>query len=113
MAVSWIQEMGRDEIVDYLPQLVQALKHETYDSSPLAAFLLRRALCSPRVAHHLYWLLTQSLPGQCPQVSKNIKMILILSSGLVLIGYYCRTLLSQLVQTMLVFVRPATIGAFS
>lgn len=71
MAVSWIQDIGRDEIIDYLPQLVQALKHETYDSSPLAAFLLRRALCSPRVAHHLYWLLTQSLPGQCPQVSKT------------------------------------------
>lgn len=71
MAVSWVQDMGRDEIIDYLPQLVQALKHETYDSSPLAAFLLRRALCSPRVAHHLYWLLTQSLPGQCPQVSSK------------------------------------------
>lgn len=66
-AVLWIQGMGRDEIIDYLPQLVQALKHEAYDTSPLAAFLLRRALCSPRVAHHLYWLLTQSLPGQCPQ----------------------------------------------
>lgn len=71
MAVSWIQGIGRDEIIDYLPQLVQALKHETYDSSPLAAFLLRRALCSPRVAHHLYWLLTQSLPGQCPQNSSE------------------------------------------
>ncbi|KAJ1529587.1 hypothetical protein ONE63_006357 [Megalurothrips usitatus] len=71
MAVAWIQGMGRDEIIDYLPQLVQALKHETYDSSPLAAFLLRRALCSPRVAHHLYWLLTQSLPGQCPQNSSE------------------------------------------
>lgn len=68
MAVGWIRELSNDELVDYLPQLLQALKHETYETSPLAIFLLERALLSPRVAHHIYWLLTQSLPGQSPQV---------------------------------------------
>lgn len=68
MAVSWIRELSNDELVDYLPQLLQALKHETYEASPLAKFLLERALLSPRVAHHIYWLLTQALPGQSPQV---------------------------------------------
>lgn len=68
MAVSWIQDLSSDELVDYLPQLVQALKNETYEASPLARLLLERALTSPRVAHYLYWLLTQCLPGPSPQV---------------------------------------------
>jgi len=68
MAVEWIRELSNDELVDYLPQLLQAMKHETYEASPLTQFLLERALLSPRVAHHIYWLLTQALPGQSPQV---------------------------------------------
>ncbi|GLH17055.1 Uncharacterized protein GBIM_21893, partial [Gryllus bimaculatus] len=67
--------MGSDELVDYLPQLVQALKHETWEASPLARFLLERSLTSPRVAHHLYWLLMQSLPGQCPQNSSEVSIV--------------------------------------
>ncbi|XP_034937048.1 phosphatidylinositol 4-phosphate 3-kinase C2 domain-containing subunit beta isoform X2 [Chelonus insularis] len=69
MAVGWIRELSNDELIDYLPQLLQALKHETYEASPLAKFLIERALLSPRVAHHVYWLLTQALPGQSPQNS--------------------------------------------
>ncbi|XP_011297544.1 phosphatidylinositol 4-phosphate 3-kinase C2 domain-containing subunit beta isoform X2 [Fopius arisanus] len=71
MAVGWIKELSNDELVDYLPQLLQALKHETYEASPLARFLLERALLSPRVAHHIYWLLNQALPGQSPQNSES------------------------------------------
>lgn len=68
VAVQWIRCIGSDELVDYLPQLVQALKYETFEGSPLAHFLLERALMSPRVAHHLFWLLVQSLPaGDAPQ----------------------------------------------
>ncbi|XP_046395190.1 phosphatidylinositol 4-phosphate 3-kinase C2 domain-containing subunit beta isoform X2 [Ischnura elegans] len=67
MAIRWVRSIGCDELVDYLPQLVQALKHEAWEASPLAHFLLERALTSPRVSHHLYWLLTQTLPGQSPQ----------------------------------------------
>ncbi|KAK6626146.1 hypothetical protein RUM43_006451 [Polyplax serrata] len=72
VAISWIKDLGSDELVDYLPQLVQALKHETYDTSPLAKFLLERALTSPRVAHYLYWLLVQTLPGSSPQNSTEV-----------------------------------------
>jgi len=71
MAVNWLRSLGSDELVDYLPQLVQALKHETWEPSPLAYFLLERALTSPRVAHHLYWLLAQALPGEFPQVQSK------------------------------------------
>ncbi|XP_033209286.1 phosphatidylinositol 4-phosphate 3-kinase C2 domain-containing subunit beta isoform X2 [Belonocnema kinseyi] len=74
MAISWIRELSNDELVDYLPQLLQALKHETYEASPLARFLLERALLSPRVAHHIYWLLTQALPGLSPQNSAETSL---------------------------------------
>ena len=71
MAVNRIRELTNDELVNYLPQLLQALKHETYEASPMSRFLLERALLSPRVAHHIYWLLNQALPGQSPQVILN------------------------------------------
>jgi phosphatidylinositol-4-phosphate 3-kinase len=66
-AVKWISKMTQDELIDYLPQLLQALKFDCYESSPLACFLLGRSLDSPRIAHYLYWLLIQNLPGDCPQ----------------------------------------------
>lgn len=66
-AVKWIAPMTSDELVDYLPQLVVALRHENFEDSPLAKFLLERALISPRVAHHLFWLLSHNLPGANPQ----------------------------------------------
>ncbi|XP_028129846.1 phosphatidylinositol 4-phosphate 3-kinase C2 domain-containing subunit alpha isoform X1 [Diabrotica virgifera virgifera] len=67
MAIRWIRGLTNDELVDYLPQLVVALRHETYENSPLAQFLLDRALRSPRFAHYLFWLLCHSLPGDSPQ----------------------------------------------
>lgn len=63
--------MGSDELIDFLPQLVVALRHETYENSALAKFLLDRAMRSPRVAHHLFWLLSFNLPGNLPQVRHN------------------------------------------
>lgn len=66
-AVKWISAMSNDQLADYLPQLLQALKHDTYEASELAEFLLSRSLESPRIAHHLYWLLVHSLPGDSPQ----------------------------------------------
>ncbi len=66
-AVEWLAQIHSDELLDYLPQLLEALKHETYSSSPLARLLLQRSLDSPRIAHNLYWLLRQSLPGEGPQ----------------------------------------------
>lgn len=68
LAVKWIRGLINDELIDYLPQLVVALRHETYENSPLAQFLLDRALRSPRFAHFLFWLLCHSLPSDSPQV---------------------------------------------
>ena len=63
-AVQWLRDLGSDELITYLPQLVQAVKHEAWDVSKLTELLLERALTSPRLAHHLYWLLNQCLPLQ-------------------------------------------------
>lgn len=68
-AVQWISAMPNDQLIVYLPQLLQALKHDTYEGSVLAEFLITRSLESPRIAHHLYWLLVHSLPGDSPQNS--------------------------------------------
>ena len=67
-AIDWLSDkVLDDDMVDFLPQLLEALKHETWTTSPLAKLLLSRSLKSPRLAHSLYWLLTQSLPGSSPQ----------------------------------------------
>lgn len=66
-AIKWISAMSNDQLIVYLPQLLQALKHDTYEASALAEFLITRSLESPRIAHHLYWLLVHSLPGDSPQ----------------------------------------------
>ncbi|XP_064922166.1 phosphatidylinositol 4-phosphate 3-kinase C2 domain-containing subunit alpha isoform X1 [Columba livia] len=60
-AVNWIETLSDDELTDFLPQFVQALKFETYLDSALVKFLLARALGSVRVAHYLYWLLKDTL----------------------------------------------------
>ncbi|XP_069821085.1 phosphatidylinositol 4-phosphate 3-kinase C2 domain-containing subunit alpha [Dendropsophus ebraccatus] len=62
VAVEWIQDgMSDDELVDLLPQFVQAIRSEIYLDSALVRFLLFRALGNIRVAHYLYWLLKDSL----------------------------------------------------
>ncbi|RXN06549.1 phosphatidylinositol 4-phosphate 3-kinase C2 domain-containing subunit beta [Labeo rohita] len=49
------------ELLDFLPQLVQALKYECYLDSHLVRFLLRRAIGDVRIAHYLFWLLKDTL----------------------------------------------------
>ncbi|KAL3279433.1 hypothetical protein HHI36_016944 [Cryptolaemus montrouzieri] len=66
-AVKWMSKISTDALVDYLPQLVVALKFETYDNSTLVEFLLDRCMRSPRLAHYLFWLLSHNLPGSLPQ----------------------------------------------
>ncbi|NXH14910.1 P3C2G kinase, partial [Bucco capensis] len=56
-AVQQIENMSNDELLEYLPQLVQVLKFEWNLESPLVKLLLNRSLESIQVAHQLYWLL--------------------------------------------------------
>ncbi|XP_076347467.1 phosphatidylinositol-4-phosphate 3-kinase catalytic subunit Pi3K68D isoform X1 [Tachypleus tridentatus] len=90
-AVQWIKNVGCDELCDYLPQLVQALRFETWDSSPLAWFLLERSLTSVRVTHHLYWLLKQNIND--PLAGR--RMCLMLNALLTISGKAMRDLIKS------------------
>ncbi|XP_075996874.1 phosphatidylinositol 4-phosphate 3-kinase C2 domain-containing subunit alpha [Genypterus blacodes] len=61
VAVSWIAKSSDDELADYLPQLVQALKFECHLKNALVLFLLSRALGNINIAHYLYWLLRDAV----------------------------------------------------
>lgn len=87
-AVKWIAKMSHDDLVDFLPQLLQALKHDTYEASHLSCFLLGRALDSVRVAHFLYWSLVHTLPGEAPQ--NTMENPLTLDDGYILQARYHR-----------------------
>ncbi|GBP48239.1 Phosphatidylinositol 4-phosphate 3-kinase C2 domain-containing subunit alpha [Eumeta japonica] len=67
MATELLATMSNDDLIRILPQLTQALRHETYECNPLAKFLLIRALAAPSVAQSLYWLLVHSLPANSYQ----------------------------------------------
>uniref|UniRef100_A0A8C1N8N0 Phosphatidylinositol-4-phosphate 3-kinase, catalytic subunit type 2 alpha n=1 Tax=Cyprinus carpio TaxID=7962 RepID=A0A8C1N8N0_CYPCA len=54
VAVSWIESSSDDELADYLPQLVQAVKFECHLNNALVIFLLSRALGNVNIAHYLY-----------------------------------------------------------
>uniref|UniRef100_A0A2R9CFA5 Phosphatidylinositol 3-kinase C2 domain-containing subunit gamma n=1 Tax=Pan paniscus TaxID=9597 RepID=A0A2R9CFA5_PANPA len=57
VAVQQLDNLLNDELLEYLPQLVQAVKFEWNLESPLVQLLLHRSLQSIQVAHRLYWLL--------------------------------------------------------
>ncbi|KAJ7998180.1 hypothetical protein DPEC_G00219920 [Dallia pectoralis] len=65
VAVHWIETSSDDELADYLPQLVQALKFECHLKNALGMFLLSRAQGNINIAHYLYWLLRDAVqdPG--------------------------------------------------
>lgn len=62
-ATKLINKMSDDELCRVMPQLTQALRHETYEANPIAELLLSRALAAPAVAHRLFWLLVHQLPN--------------------------------------------------
>ncbi|XP_052799554.1 phosphatidylinositol 4-phosphate 3-kinase C2 domain-containing subunit beta-like isoform X2 [Mya arenaria] len=56
-AVDCLRKMPTDDLIDFIPQLIQALKYESYHSSPLARLLLEQSCRSVRFAHQFFWLL--------------------------------------------------------
>ena len=47
--------LKNEELIIYLPQLLQALKYEHLNNSALAKMLLEAASKNIRFAHRLYW----------------------------------------------------------
>jgi phosphatidylinositol 3-kinase len=61
-AIRVIDQLEDVQLGELMLQLVQTLKYECYHDSPLARFLLRRALSSPLViGHNLYWMLKSEM----------------------------------------------------
>jgi len=74
-AVRQIDRMRDHELEEYMLQLVQVLKYECYDDSPLARMLIRRALASPfRIGHQFFWLLRSEMHNL--DVSRRFGVIL-------------------------------------
>ncbi|XP_069793565.1 phosphatidylinositol 4,5-bisphosphate 3-kinase catalytic subunit gamma isoform-like [Narcine bancroftii] len=55
LAVRRLEALGTEQLLQYLLQLVQALKFEPYHDSSLARFLIGRALKSKRIGHFFFW----------------------------------------------------------
>jgi hypothetical protein len=61
-AVQKLAQLNDSQIALFMPQLVQALKYELFHRSPLAEFLLEKALTNTRVVGHaFYWALKATL----------------------------------------------------
>ncbi|XP_044753388.1 phosphatidylinositol 4,5-bisphosphate 3-kinase catalytic subunit delta isoform isoform X2 [Coccinella septempunctata] len=73
-AVQCFQEMSDDDLLLYLLQLVQALKHELFLECDLIDFLLKRALANQKIGHYLFWHLRSEM--QVPSVSVRFGLIL-------------------------------------
>lgn len=73
-AVKCLINVGDDDLLLYLLQLVQALKHELYLDCDLVKFLLKRALKNQMIGHYLFWHLRSEM--QVPSVSVRFGLIL-------------------------------------
>ncbi|XP_074654318.1 phosphatidylinositol 4,5-bisphosphate 3-kinase catalytic subunit delta isoform-like [Tubulanus polymorphus] len=60
-AVDCIKTLSDEELLQYLLQLVQAQKYESYLECDLVEFLLTRALESLRIGHYFFWLLRSEM----------------------------------------------------
>ena len=74
-AVRCLEQMGVDELDDYLMQLVQALKCETYHNSPLALFMLRKAVNHRLPLGHTLFLLLKA-EMHIPEVRERFTLFL-------------------------------------
>lgn len=63
-----------EDLLLYLLQLVQAIKHELYLECDLVNFLIRRALNNQKIGHYLFWHLRSEM--QVPAVSVRFGLIL-------------------------------------
>lgn len=74
-----LRKLSDDELLQYLIQLVQVLKYESYLDCDLTTFLLERALSNRRIGHFLFW----HLKSEIHVPSVRLRFILILEA-------YCR-----------------------
>ncbi|TRZ05283.1 hypothetical protein HGM15179_021824, partial [Zosterops borbonicus] len=54
-AINSLKKLTDDDVFQYLLQLVQVLKYESYLDCELTKFLLERALSNRKIGHFLFW----------------------------------------------------------
>uniref|UniRef100_A0A3P9PM09 phosphatidylinositol-4,5-bisphosphate 3-kinase n=1 Tax=Poecilia reticulata TaxID=8081 RepID=A0A3P9PM09_POERE len=74
-----LKKLSDNELLQYLIQLVQVLKYESYLDCDLTTFLLERALSNRRIGHFLFW----HLKSEIHVASVSLRFGLILEA-------YCR-----------------------
>lgn len=67
-AVECLQHVEDEELLLYLLQLVQAVKHESFLHCDLVEFLLKRALNNQRIGHYLFWHLRSEMTVPSVQI---------------------------------------------
>ncbi|VDK86356.1 unnamed protein product [Litomosoides sigmodontis] len=60
-AISWLKNASSDFLFNFLPELVEALRFETFEDSSLAVYLLSLCAGDRRFAFELYWQLQQRI----------------------------------------------------
>ncbi|KAL7729993.1 hypothetical protein ACLKA6_009290 [Drosophila palustris] len=66
-AIKCLHYLKDEELLLYLLQLVQAIKHESYLENDLVIFLLERALRNQRIGHYFFWHLRSEMQTPCMQ----------------------------------------------
>ncbi|XP_055966950.1 phosphatidylinositol 4,5-bisphosphate 3-kinase catalytic subunit delta isoform isoform X2 [Sorex fumeus] len=73
-AIKSLRKLTDDELFQYLLQLVQVLKYESYLDCELTKFLLERALANRKIGHFLFWHLRSEM--HVPAVALRFGLIL-------------------------------------
>ncbi|ALC46695.1 Pi3K92E [Drosophila busckii] len=73
-SVKCLQNLKDEELLLYLLQLVQAIKHESYLENDLVIFLLERALRNQRIGHYFFWHLRSEM--QRPSMQMRFGLLL-------------------------------------
>ncbi|KAH9500501.1 Phosphatidylinositol 4-phosphate 3-kinase C2 domain-containing subunit beta [Bulinus truncatus] len=75
-AADCLNKIPSDDLIDFLPQMIQGLKFESYHNSPLAKLLLEQSCKSPRFAHQFFWLL-KGAASQDPAFKRRYELMFV------------------------------------
>ncbi|XP_061388256.1 phosphatidylinositol 4,5-bisphosphate 3-kinase catalytic subunit beta isoform [Musca vetustissima] len=73
-AIRCLKNLRDEELLLYLLQLVQAMKHESYLDCALTTFILERALRNQRIGHYFFWHLRSEM--QTPSMQTRFGLLL-------------------------------------
>lgn len=75
-AISWLKNASSDFLFNFLPELVEALRFESFENSTLASYLMSLSAGDRRFAFELYWQLQQRV-DHCSDRSFGIRCVIL------------------------------------